>query len=169
MNTELRGKVRETMKARLRQAKIELDAAGAEYFRLYANHEKRTWPASKKKQGRPSIWRGIVGVRLVMAVEKIRADDEAAQADCDADKVHYISLAQAIRRAVKTDSTLRGQGAIQRLSDRAPQARYQQAADCFSRVRNQVFDKELENASERLDAAIRDVEDLWQFLDEVEE
>jgi hypothetical protein len=76
--------------------------------------------ATKRKEGRPSIWLGSKGYRLVCAVDEIRAADERC------------TISKAIRKAVRTDMLLKDSKEVRRLSDRALQARYQQAWDYWA-------------------------------------
>jgi hypothetical protein len=207
-------KVREVTGLLLKRAHAEMLAASAEVERLWKENEKLRGPFEKKKSGRPSIWKGIVGFKLVNAVEtilieKMRGQEEAGEEeeneeevsqderlkrkrrrirwDIDprdpeeyallrlADEVHahrtpgsrrLYSLAQAIRLAVKTDPSLQRHRAVfSRLSDRALQARYQQAADCWSSNRIDASDREWKAAMDRWKEANEKVQCHCDFLD----
>ena len=71
-------------------------------------------PGEKSRLGRPSIWKDLEGRVLVQTVQAIQAGRD-------------MTLAQAIRRAVKTTPELHRHVTIRHLSDRALQARYQEA------------------------------------------
>jgi len=156
-----------------------MHAARAEVHRLRAEREKVYGPVEKKKSGRPSIWRGPIGQAFVEAVEetiikKLReGEDEEEAIDLDdpevygslqrAERVHahrpkgsrrLYNLAQAIRKAVRTHPLLEQYKEVfGRLSDRALQARYQQAADCWSKARREPRDQEREAAMDRWEEA----------------
>ena len=77
------------------------------------------------------------------------------------------SLAQAIRRAVRTDPILQKHKEVfSGLSPRALQARYQQAADFWSGNRERAFDREWEAALSRQRDATDEVNRLLRRLDE---
>jgi hypothetical protein len=180
MSTSLDEQIRELTKVQLRRAKAELDAAQAESLRLLDKRLEAHRPPSKKKSGRPRIWRGGIGFQLVEAVEEFQARCERDPEDYGLTPEEYeqetgvpakyagrrISLAQAIRRVVRTHPILKKHSAILRLSDRALQARYQQAADCWSKAREKARDEEEEAASERWHAAIEEVNRLCDLLEE---
>jgi hypothetical protein len=171
--------LRELTKAELRRAGAELDLAAAEMRRLYQKYFDAHGNPSKKKSGRPTIWRGKIGLRLVQEVEEFRARCERGPEDYGLTPEEYeqeygvpakyaggrISLAQAIRRAIKTDPVLKKHSTILRLTDRALQARYQQAADCWSKARQETQDNELEAARKRWKVAISCVNALCDELE----
>ena len=132
---------REQLKEQIRRVKAEFDDAVAESRRLYAKLEKLKGPRQKIKSGRPSIWKGHEGGYLVLAVEEILAKHK--------ENGRRPSLADAIRWAVKTDPVLQRTKAICRLTDRALQARYQQAADYWSKSRSDPLYRDLDASYKR--------------------
>jgi hypothetical protein len=190
---DLEDKIRDYYKAELKRAKDEMNAARAECKRLWAEREKVNGPVERKKSGRPTIWKGFIGSVLVKAVEEIvirklrgkDEDEEARSVDPHdpedyrllemADRVHahspkgsrrLYSLAQAIRKAVRTDPLLQQHKEVfSRLSDRALQARYQQAADYWSKARRKPREQEWETAMERWREAIDEVDRLCDSCD----
>ena len=77
------------------------------------------------------------------------------------------SLAQAIRKAVRTSPILQKHKEVfSGLSDRALQARYQQAADFWSSNRGRAFDREWDAAVNRQREATDEVNRLCDALDE---
>jgi hypothetical protein len=170
MNPDLKNKVRDALKV----ADARRASAMAEYRRLYEKFQKlgpprvRDWrprPTTdpfetgfsemedgKRKSGRPGIWKGSAGYWLVKTVEEI----QEANGRC--------SLAQAIRKAVKTDSVLKNYKPLRRISDRALQARYQQAAEYWALARRGVLRKELDKAREAAEIAIERAGSLRQLL-----
>jgi hypothetical protein len=77
------------------------------------------------------------------------------------------NLAQAVRKAVKTDPRLQEHKEVfSRLSDRALQARYQQAAEFWSNSRGEASDREREAARSRLREAIEEVNRLCDALED---
>jgi hypothetical protein len=111
----------------------------------------------KRKEGRPSIWRGIQGYLLVSEVEKIRAADEKC------------TVAKAIRKAVRTASILKDRAEVRRISDRALQARYQQAAEYWADAILADLKKELERAQELHEMALSNENTIGSLLDMLEE
>jgi hypothetical protein len=196
--SDLDDKIRDLYKAELKRAKAEMNAARDEVACLLQRHEKTHGPVQRKKSGRPSIWKGFIGAVLVKAVEEIiirmlrggeDGDEEERSVDLYdpedygllemADGVHahspkgsrrLYSLAQAIRKAVKTHPILQKHRAVfSRLSDRALQARYQQAADFWSGNRRRAFDREWKAVRSRLQEATEEVNRLCDFLDLLDE
>jgi hypothetical protein len=96
----------------------------------------------KEKSGRPGIWRGLAGYLLVKAVEEIQAADER------------YSVAKAIRKAVKTYPILKGSGPIHRVSDRALQARFQQASEYWADARMDALKRDLDAVHKRVTEAV---------------
>lgn len=94
--------------------------ASAEAVRACSAWDKmaKRLPRRKEKPGRPSIWRGYLGLHLVMTVAEIRGEGPRR------------SVAQALRLAVKNDALLKSK--MQTLDDRELQARYQEAADYWA-------------------------------------
>jgi hypothetical protein len=78
------------------------------------------YKGEKKKPSRPEFWRGYGGSFLVSAVEEILATDERC------------NLATAIRRAIRIHQILKDCNEVHGISDRALQARYQQADDFWA-------------------------------------
>jgi len=172
MSADLIDKLRDALK----MADARRESAMTEYRRLYERFQKlgpprvRDWhrrPTTdpfetgfseieahlgKAKSGRPGIWRGLAGYWLVKSVEEIQAGNKSC------------SLARAIRKAVKTDPVLRDCKPIRRLSDRALQARYQQAAEYRAVALRDALRRELDRAREKADDAIRDVGTLRRLL-----
>jgi hypothetical protein len=110
----------------------------------------------KEKSGRPGIWRGLAGYLLVKAVEEIQAANER------------YSVARAIRKAIKTDPILKGYKPIHRISDRALQARFQQAADYWSDARTDALRRDLDAAHGRVTEAIDRANTLRDLVDHLE-
>jgi hypothetical protein len=110
---------------------------------------------NKTKSGRPGIWRGLAGYILVTAVEEIRTNGRQR------------SLAQAIRKAIKVHPILKDIKAVHRLTDRALQARYQQAADFWADALERNLSKELDWAVKREEWARTCVEKLLYVLDKL--
>jgi hypothetical protein len=169
----------------LKRADADREAAMAEYHRLYERFERRlerqlnqprpwlsgrptTDPLAdnfsemikmereKGKSGRPGIWRGLAGFLLVKAVEEIQWANER------------YSVARAIRKAIKTDPVLKGYKPIHRISDRALQARFQQAADYWSDARTDAIRRDLDAAHERVTEAIHTANTLRDVVDFLE-
>jgi hypothetical protein len=141
----------------------EMHSAVVEWRDLYAEgrklHPLGRGSTGKTKQGRPVIWKGYEGYRLVVLVKLIREEK-------------HCSLADAIRQAVKNDPVLKSCKTIVRLLKKDPhyltelQIRYQEAAKHWSyatdldedEARNRdVWDaaRRAVGAIERLAAAIR--------------
>ena len=110
----------------------------------------------KAKSGRPGIWRGLAGYLLVKAVEEIQAANER------------YSVARAIRKAIKTDPILKGYKPIHRISDRALQARFQQAADYWNDARTDAIRRDLDAAHKRVTEAIDTANTLRDLVDHLE-
>jgi hypothetical protein len=193
--SDLHNKIRDFYKAEIKRAKAEMNAARDEVVCLWQQREKTHGPVEKKKSGRPPIWKGLVGSFLVDAVEEIiirklrrgeDGDEEERSVDLhdpedyeildSVNEVHahspkggrrYYNLAQAIRKAVRTDPILQEHKAVfSRLSDRALQARYQQAADFWSGSRGRAFDREWEAARSRLKEATEEVNRLCDAVED---
>jgi hypothetical protein len=194
--SDLHSKIRDLCEAELKRAKAEMNAARDEVERLWQQHEKTHGPFEKKKSGRPSIWKGFIGFVLVEAVEeiiirKLKREGEADEEEVEeeersvflepedyellqtANKVHaygsrrLYNLHQAIRKAVRTHPILQEHKEVfSRLSDRALQARYQQAADCWSDSRKGAVDREWKAALSRLQEATKEVNRLCDSLEE---
>jgi hypothetical protein len=184
--SDLHDKIRDFYKAELKRAKAEMNAARDEVVCLWQRREKTHGPVEKKKSGRPPIWKGLVGYALVDAVEEIiirklrrgyDVDEEEQSVDLhdpedyeileSANEAHaygsgrLYNLAQAIRKAVRTNPILQEHKAVfSRLSDRALQARYQQAADFWSDSRGRAFGREWKAARSRLREATEEVNRL---------
>jgi hypothetical protein len=192
--SDLHDKIRDYYKAQLKRTTAEMNAARDEVVRLWQQLEKTRGPVQRKKPGRPRIWRGFIGAVLVQAVEetiirKLRGtedgDEEERAVDARdpedyrllelADGVHahspkgsrrLFSLAQAIRKAVRTNPILQKHKEVfSRLPDRALQARYQQAADFWSGNRRRAFDREWKAALSRLEEATKEVDRLGDALE----
>ena len=169
-----------------------MNAAKDEVLRLWAELEKVRGPTERKKSGRPTIWKGSVGSVLVEAVEeiiirKLKGEEDGEEGWVDlhdpedygllqmACRVHahktkgtrrLYNLAQVIRKAVRTDPILQQHKEVfGRLSDRALQARYQQAADYWSKAREEPREREREAAMDRWTEAIERVNKLCDLLD----
>ena len=108
---------------------------------------------NNQKEGRPSIWRGLEGYFLVSEVEKIQAADKSC------------TVAKAIRRAIRTHLILKECKTVHRISDRALQARYQQAAEYWADAIRADLRKELERAREDFDEALRSEQSLGGLLE----
>jgi hypothetical protein len=161
--------LRLVLEGELRKAQAELTTAMAEWDRLIKKQSEAhpRHPNSKKKSGRPTIWKGLTGLQLVEAVEVLQTKREQCPKDYedypDGWKGRFAgrhSLAWVIRWVVKNHPILRKNKTILRLSDRALQARYQQAADCWSEVRRNALDAEIKTAHERLRATVNRVSAL---------
>jgi hypothetical protein len=113
---------------RVRQPRKIRPQSQRHWFKLAAGE-------GKVKSGRPSIWRGLQGYYLVLAVEEILANE-------------HITVSRAIRKAIRTDDLLRERKEVHRLSDRALQARYQQAADYWADAVQARLKKDLDLARE---------------------
>lgn len=168
----------------LKRADADREAAMAEYHRLYERLERHlerqlnqlrpsrnlsrrptTDPEAdqcsemakmerkKEKSGRPGIWRGLAGYLLVKAVEEIQAANER------------YSVARAIRKAIKTDPILKEYKPIHRISDRALQARFQQAADYWSDARTDALRRDLDTGHGRVMEAIHRANTLRGLVD----
>jgi hypothetical protein len=100
----------------LQQAVAEFAAILAETKSLQARG-----PRGKTKSGRPGIWKSVEGFRLIEEVEEIRARRQC-------------SIACAIKSATKRDPRFRG-------TDRALQARYQEAVQYWSFLRGSYLEE----------------------------
>jgi hypothetical protein len=190
--SDLHDKIRDLYRAELKRAKAEMNAARDEVACLWQRREKTHGSVQKKKLGRPSIWKGFIGFVLVEAVEeiiilKLRGGEDEEERSVDlydpkdygllemADGVHahspkgsrrLFSLAQAIRKAVRTNPILQKHKEVfSRLPDRALQARYQQAADFWSGNRRRAFDRKWKAALSRLEEATEEVNRLCDARD----
>jgi hypothetical protein len=189
--SDLHDKIRDFYRAELKRAKAEMNAALDEVACLLQRREKIHGPLQKKKSGRPSIWKGLIGFILVDAVEetiirKLRGgedgddgDDEERSVDLNDPEDYRLlrahspkgsrrlfSLAQAIRKVVRTNPILlKHKEVFNRLPDRALQARYQQAADFWSGNRRRAFDREWKAAHSRLVEATKEVDRLCDALE----
>lgn len=179
--SDLDDKIENYFKAELKRAKAEMNAASDEIKRIWAEREKIYGPVEKKKSGRPTIWRGFIGYVLVDAVEDFLARCKYSPEDHGLTPQEYeeeigvpakyggqrVSLAQAVRRAVRTHPILqRHNDVFDRLSDRALQARYQTAADFWSKARRRAEEQGYEAASKRWTDAIEEVNRLCDILEE---
>lgn len=101
-----------------------------------ADDGRSDYEGDKTKSGRPSLWLSLEGYFLVKTVEEIRARNK-----------HY-SLARAIRKAIKVHPILKDNKAVHRPTDRALQARYQQAADFWADALERDLERDLDRAAE---------------------
>lgn len=180
-NLALVKKMRDTALAELQRARTESAAALAECQRLRARIERLAHArieklvsrrrrsegptleplegglseaeSKKTKSGRPSIWRSLEGFLLVKAVDEIRAENER------------YSVARAIRKAIKTDPVLKDCEHMRRISDRALQARYQQALQYWSPALENSLHKKLEEVREQLTEANEGIHRLCDLVD----
>jgi hypothetical protein len=84
-------------------------------------------PTDKTREGRPPIWQGYEGLRLVREVKKRQANKRC-------------SLAQAVKWVIKNDPMFKNNSAhIKKLGGRSLEVRYQEAADYWA----PFFDKAL--------------------------
>ena len=165
--------IREEYGVLIKQAQAEMHAARDEAMRLWHQYEERSGLVTKRKSGRPSVWRGLDGLWLVRDVEEILARNaremetgerwDAEEGETNSREIKRITVAQAIRRAVRRDPELKKKFA--HLSDRTLQARYQMAADCWSQARREPREREREAAMDRWREAIREVNRLCDLRD----
>jgi len=157
------------IKARLREARAEMNAAGAEVKRFWAEYGKVYGPLEKKKSGRPSIWKGHDGGFLVHMVEDYLAENleevrtRERRDPEDTRPVKRITTSQAIRCALKNIPWLRKK--IGHLDDRTLQARYQMAANYWSQARRNAVWRKHSKARRRWTNAIDEVGHLCDLLD----
>jgi hypothetical protein len=165
----------EELRARLPRARtrrearrIEFERAAERYMKFVKRRQPRTlgrpkdlydlerYQGAKAKSGRPGLWRGPAGYLLLLSVEKMQLKDRRR------------SLAQAIRVAIKTDPALKDFEAMHRLSDRALQARYEQAADFWADRVGQLLKRRMEGARYLWQCAVGAEKSILGVLEVVE-
>jgi hypothetical protein len=140
-----------TFPADLQQALAEFAEILAETKRLQARG-----PRGKTKSGRPGTWKSVEGLRLIEAVEEIRANK-------------HCSIARALGLVINTDPRFKDHKPTCRRDDRALQARYQEAVKYWSFLRGSYL-KEAAAMNVRQLAAIerfRMAHDRWKASLEV--
>ena len=75
------------------------------------------------------------------------------------------TVAKAIRRAIRTSPILKGNEQVLRISDRALQARYQQAAEYWADARAADLKRKLDSANDLFETLLKTEESLRSVIE----